>query len=124
MTVADQVKNSDINSNENNNEENNINVSEKKQSTIYSNELDKYKKNNNIPIDYLRFFLGAVIVCCLLYYMYNVFYENQLEEPFIEKTIKSDVISDEPSNFDNFNVIDEICILKRKQEEYLNKLNN
>lgn len=84
--------------------------------------VNTVQKNNNIYIDYIRFALGVIIVCCLLYYMYNSFYENQLEDQFIEKPVKSDIISDKSSNFDNFNVMDEICILKRKQEDYLNKL--
>ena len=84
---------------------------------------DKYSSNINY-MQYTKcakYILGVVIVCALLYYLYNNFYNQQLKEPFIEKTIKNDPAAD--MSFDKFNVIDEVCSLKKKQEDYLLKLN-
>lgn len=67
------------------------------------------------------YILGVLIIFGLLYVMYNSFYEKQLKEPFIEKTIRSDPADDVA--FDKFNVMDEVCSLRKKQEDYLIKLN-
>lgn len=95
---------------------------ESPQSTVI---LDNYKTNGNIYIDYIKFGLCILIIVGLLYHMYNTFYENQLNEPGVEKSIKSNISPNTPSDeniVDNFDIMNEICNIKRKQEEYLNKL--
>ena len=101
-----------------------VSASESKEIIISKpQEITLPKKNYNVYISYLKFSLCVIIICCLLFYMYNTFYENQMIEPFIEKTVKSDVVSDVRSDsIDNFNVLDEICNLKVKQTEYLQML--
>jgi hypothetical protein len=87
--------------------------------------LIKSKNSSNINymqyINCSKYILCIIVICTLLYFLYNNFYNQQLKEPFIEKTIKSDPAAD--LSFDKFNVADEVCSLKKKQEDYLLKLN-
>jgi len=84
---------------------------------------DKFLLNRDYKpyINCCKYILVVLLICGLLYIMYNSFYDKQLKEPFIEKTIKSDPADD--AAFDKFNVMDEVCSLKKKQEDYLIKLN-
>lgn len=83
---------------------------------------NKFLSNTNYKpfIKCCGFILCALVILAVLYIMYNKFYDNQLSENFIEKTIKSDPADDK--SFDKFNVEEEICSLKKKQEDYLIKL--
>jgi hypothetical protein len=83
----------------------------------------KYSSNINYMkyANCSKYILCVIVICTLLYFLYNNFYNQQLKEPFIEKTIKSDPAVD--LSFDKFNVADEVCSLKKKQEGYLLKLN-
>ena len=83
---------------------------------------EKYSSNINYPryVECAKYILGVIVICALLYYLYNSFYNQQLKDTFIEKTIKSDPAAD--MSFDKFNVVDEVCSLKKKQEDYLLKL--
>ena len=77
---------------------------------------------NNIYLEYFKMAIGIIILCFILYHTYNKFYNNQLVDHFVEKTVKSDIL-DNDNNISSFNVNDEICILRKKQEEYLAQLN-
>lgn len=84
---------------------------------------DKFLSNVNYKpyIKCIKYILGIIIICFLIYVMYTSFYNKQLKEPFIEKTVKSEPASD--TEFDKFSVDDEVCSLRKKQEDYLVKLN-
>lgn len=84
---------------------------------------DKILSNSNFKplINCCSYLLIVIIILGFIYTIYNKFYSNQLKEKFIEKTVKSSPDSD--MSFDEFNVVDEICNLKKKQEDYLLKLN-
>ena len=95
---------------------------EKKDNNLESIKNYTDGNKNNIYLEWVQMSIGIIILCFILYHMYNKFYNNQLVDHYVEKTVKSDIL-DNDNNIDKFNVNDEICILRKKQEEYLSQLN-
>ena len=73
------------------------------------------------PYTYVLSIIIIGLVVYLLYYSYTCFYENQdlINEPFIEKTIKTGIDDDRV-----FDVDGEVNKLRKLQEKYLNSLNS
>ena len=73
------------------------------------------------PYTYVLSIIIIGLVVYLLYYSYTCFYENQdlINEPFIEKTIKTGIDDDRV-----FDVDGEVNKLRQLQEKYLNSLNS
>jgi len=73
------------------------------------------------PYTYVLSIIIIGLVVYLLYYSYTCFYENQdlINEPFIEKTIKTGIDDDHV-----FDVDDEVNKLRQLQEKYLNSINS
>ena len=95
---------------------------EKKDNNLESIKNYTDGNKNNIYLEWVQMSIGIIILCFILYNMYNKFYNNKLVDHYVEKTVKSDIL-DNDNNIDKFNVNDEICILRKKQEEYLSQLN-
>ena len=72
------------------------------------------------PYTYVLSIIIIGLVVYLLYYSYTCFYENQdlINEPFIEKTIKTGIDDDRV-----FDVDGEVNKLRQLQEKFLNNLN-
>jgi hypothetical protein len=73
------------------------------------------------PYTYVLSIIIIGLVVYLLYYSYTCFYDNQdlINEPFIEKTIKTGIDDDHV-----FDVDGEVNKLRQLQEKYLNSLNS
>lgn len=93
------------------------NVGEKSETET---ETKKYGGDTGIPLQ--TYLLGAVAILLVLYifyYSYTCFCDNQrLDEPFIEKTIKTGIDDDI-----SFDVDVEVKRLSDLQEQYMRKLN-
>jgi hypothetical protein len=83
------------------------------------NETD-IKKNNTTVYTYILSFIIVGLILYLLYYSYCCFYNNQENnESFITKPIKTGIDSDK-----SFDIESEISKLRRAQENYLKSIND